>query len=203
MTQPREYDWPLRLRHRLPGGHELVLRELTPGDEAEWLQLWSDNVGGLTAAMTTDPAGPGAPSSYGQVIERLDAKARAGEHLPFVMAYDGRLVGQMQVTDVLRGGHQRGSAGYWVDQEHRGRRIAVYGLAMLIDEALGGFGLHRVEVAIRPENAASLSVAHRLGLRSEGLSRGLMYIDGGWRDHEVFAVTAEEIGEQPMIDRLG
>jgi hypothetical protein len=52
--------------------------------------------------------------------------------------------------------------------------------------------VHRIEVAIRPENAASLSVARKLDLREEGLRQSYLYIDGAWRDHRIFAVTARE-----------
>ncbi|MDO4717337.1 MAG: GNAT family protein, partial [Propionibacteriaceae bacterium] len=47
----------------------------------------------------------------------------------------------------------------------------------------------------RPENAASLRVVEKLGFRSEGLRPRLLHINGDWRDHLSFALTAEELGE--------
>jgi ribosomal-protein-alanine N-acetyltransferase len=52
--------------------------------------------------------------------------------------------------------------------------------------------LHRVEVNIRPENRASLRVAHKLGFRPEGVRKNYLHIDGAWRDHATFAVTVED-----------
>ena len=34
-----------------------------------------------------------------------------------------------------------------------------------------------------------------LGLRDEGLRRAYLHVDGAWRDHRTFAVTAEEVPE--------
>ena len=53
--------------------------------------------------------------------------------------------------------------------------------------------LHRVEVNIRPENVASRRVVEKLGFRPEGLRPSYLHIDGDWRDHLSFALTADEI----------
>jgi len=50
-----------------------------------------------------------------------------------------------------------------------------------------------VEIAIRPENGASLRVVAKLGLREEGLRVRYLHIQGRWRDHRTFAVTADEV----------
>ncbi len=55
-----------------------------------------------------------------------------------------------------------------------------------------GLGLHRLEANIMPENRASLEVVRSLGFRLEGLSRRYLKIAGTWRDHERWALTAEE-----------
>ena len=49
-------------------------------------------------------------------------------------------------------------------------------------------------MAIRPENTASLRVVEKLGFTEIGYAPGYLHIDGDWRDHKLFAVTAEEIG---------
>jgi ribosomal-protein-alanine N-acetyltransferase len=49
--------------------------------------------------------------------------------------------------------------------------------------------LHRIQAAVRPNNARSLAVLQRLGFREEGLAQDYLFIDGAWRDHRLFAVT--------------
>jgi ribosomal-protein-alanine N-acetyltransferase len=53
-------------------------------------------------------------------------------------------------------------------------------------------GLHRIEIAIRPENAPSLRVVEKLGFREIGYAPRYLHIDGDWRDHRLFALTVEE-----------
>ncbi len=54
-------------------------------------------------------------------------------------------------------------------------------------------GLHRVEIAIRPENAASLRIVEKLGFTEIGLAPGYLHIAGSWRDHRVFQLLAEDV----------
>ena len=75
-------------------------------------------------------------------------------------------------------------------------------MALATDYCLLTMGLHRVEVNIRPENAASLRVVAKLGLRDEGLRQHYLHIDGAWRDHRTFAVTREELGPGGLLARL-
>jgi ribosomal-protein-alanine N-acetyltransferase len=83
-----------------------------------------------------------------------------------------------------------------------GRGIAPTALALVIDHCLLMAGLHRVEVDIRPENAASIRVVEKLGLRREGYYERYLDIGGGWRDHLAFAVTVEELETGPLLSRL-
>ena len=106
-----------------------------------------------------------------------------------------RLVGQLTVSSITWGSLRSANIGYWVDQSVAGRGITPAAVALAVDHCFRAAGLHRIEVCIRPENAASLRVVHKLGFRSEGLRRGYLHIDGDWRDHEAFALTAEEVPE--------
>ena len=76
----------------------------------------------------------------------------------------------------------RGRAGAHADGGGDGRRLLLRRLR-----------LHRIEIVIRPENAASLRVVDKLGLRYEGSRPAFLHIDGAWRDHEVFVLNADEV----------
>ena len=64
-------------------------------------------------------------------------------------------------------------------------------------------GLHRVEINIRPENVASRRVVEKLAFRPEGLRPAYLHIDGDWRDHLSFALTAEEVPGGPGWEDRG
>ena len=65
-------------------------------------------------------------------------------------------------------------------------------VAMVIDHCFTTAGLHRIEISIRPENTNSLRVVEKLGLHEVGFAPRFLHINGEWRDHRIFAVTAEE-----------
>jgi ribosomal-protein-alanine N-acetyltransferase len=122
--------------------------------------------------------------------------------LPFMITYGGRVVGQINASNVVHGILRSCTVGYWVDGALAGRGITPTALALVIDHCFGPVGLHRVEVDIRPENRPSLRVVEKLGLRQEGFYQRYLDIDGGWRDHVAFAVTVEELAGRTMLSRL-
>ena len=117
------------------------------------------------------------------------------------MEYDGRFVGQLTVSNIVRGSAQFASIGYWIDERYAGRGIITRAVAMAIDHCFGPVGLHRIEIAIRPENASSLRVVEKLGLQEIGRAPRFLHIDGDWRDHVLFAITREEV-PQGVVHRL-
>ena len=122
-------------------------------------------------------------------------EARAGRALPFAVTYDDELVGQVTVSTVVRGAFDSASVGYWVDERVAGRGVTPTALALVVDHCFRTANLHRVEAAVRPDNAPSLRVVRKLGFREEGLHPRYLYIDGAWRDHRGFALTAEDVPE--------
>jgi [ribosomal protein S5]-alanine N-acetyltransferase len=102
----------------------------------------------------------------------------------------GWVIGSVHLSGIARGPFHGCSLGYGLDAQHTGRGLMHEALSALLDEAFSpAINLHRVQAAIRPENAASLRVVQRLGFREEGLARDYLYIDGAWRDHLLFALV--------------
>lgn len=184
-------------------GDVLALRPLRRSDEAEWYRLRWVNRDWLAPWDPTAPPGQKPISQSFQAWRReLARQARRGEYFSFAIELDGALVGQISVGPVHWGAGLSTPLGYWIDRGVAGRGVTPLAVAMTVDFLLLHGGLHRVEINIRPENAASLRVPAKLGLRHEGTRRGLLHIDGAWADHHSFAVTAEELGEGGLIGRL-
>jgi ribosomal-protein-alanine N-acetyltransferase len=66
------------------------------------------------------------------------------------------------------------------------------GITVTLQHAFTDLRLHRLEANIQPANQASLALVRRLNFCYEGISRAYLYIDGGWRDHERWAITAPD-----------
>ncbi|GAA1138129.1 GNAT family protein [Ornithinicoccus hortensis] len=192
----------MRLQARRPDGSVVTLRPLARGDRGRWQELRARNREWLQPWEATIPYGVEPRLTFGQLRRGLDRSAREGRALPFVIDDGTGVVGQMHLFDVVWGPRCTGTAGYWLDREAVGRGLATWSLAMLIDHALTDYGLHRVEVNIRPENTDSLAVARRLGLRDEGERVGLVHVAGDWRDHRSFAVTADELAGGTLVGAL-
>jgi ribosomal-protein-alanine N-acetyltransferase len=133
---------------------------------------------------------------FGALVRRDRRLWRHGRSLNMVIVVHGELLGRVCITGIEWGSARTGSLGYWIDEKHAGRGIVPLAAALLTQKGFD-VGLHRVEIASRPENQASLRVANKLGFRDEGIRKRYLYVDGGWRDHRVFALTADEkrIGE--------
>lgn len=58
--------------------------------------------------------------------------------------------------------------------------------------AFGPLGLHRLETNIQPGNESSIALVKGAGFRLEGYSRPYLKIAGRWRDHERWAILAED-----------
>lgn len=170
------------------------LRPLRYRDARAWTEVRQRNADWLRPWEPTSPV-PGArpPTSYRQLVRRFSAQARAGESLPWVVTYEGALVGQLSISGITWGSARMGSAGYWVDRGVAGRGVIPTALALAVDHCFFTVGLNRIEVNIRPENHASLRVVRKLGFREEGLRERFLHIDGAWRDHLSFALTADEV----------
>jgi ribosomal-protein-alanine N-acetyltransferase len=162
---------------------------------ARWLQPWEPTAPSSWALRNS-------PASWRTVVANLTKNGRSGAALPFVVEYGNRVVGQVNVSNVVHGALRSANIGYWIDSAVAGRGITPTAVAMAIDHCFANAGLHRVEIDIRPENAASLRVVAKLGLRQEGYYHRFLDIDGAWRDHVAFAVTAEETAASPLLSRL-
>nr|BBJ51579.1 hypothetical protein SAVMC3_42080 [Streptomyces avermitilis] len=105
------------------------------------------------------------------MVRHLRAEAAAGRMLPFVIEYQGRLVGQLTVAGITWGSMCSGHVGYWVDEAVAGRGVMPTAVGLVVDHCFRTVGLHRIEVCIRPENGPSRRVVEKLGFRSEGCVR--------------------------------
>lgn len=188
-------------RHVLRDGR-VGVRVIARSDAHQWLTVRARNEAWLRPWEATAPmpnAGP--PPTFAQMARRLRADARAGRTLPYVITLDDRLVGQLTVGGITYGSARSATIGYWVDRGVAGRGIVPTAVALAVDFCFTDLLLHRVEIAIRPENVASLRVMEKLGLREEGVRERLLHIDGDWRDHRCFAVTVEEVAPAGLLER--
>lgn len=183
--------WPARLQYGRVGLRPLRLR-----DAGRWSALRLRNEAWLAPWEPSSPfpwAQRHTRSAYLSMANVLRGQARQGVTLPFGIVYDDVLVGQLTVSNIVRGVLRSAHVGYWMDQAHAGRGVTTAALALVVDHCFGPVGLHRLQADVRPENAASRRVVEKLGFRQEAVYLRYLDIDGAYRDHLGFAVTVEDI----------
>jgi ribosomal-protein-alanine N-acetyltransferase len=180
----------------------VTLRPLAGSDAEAWRSARQRNATWLVRWDATVPPGSDArTTSFRALVCRLRRQARHGTTYPFAVEVDGHFAGQVTVNNIVRGSAQFASVGYWLDRDFAGRGVMPRAVAMVIDHCFTAAHLHRIEVAIRPENSNSLRVVEKLGLAEIGYAPRFLHIDGEWRDHRLYAITVEECPEG-MLARL-
>jgi len=112
--------------------------------------------------------------------------------LTTVLTGNGDIVGIFTVSQIVRGYFQSAYLGYYAHARHAGQGLMAESMMLVLDHAFGPLTLHRLEANIQPGNAPSIALARGAGFRLEGYSPRYLLIGGRWRDHERYAITADE-----------
>lgn len=185
--------WPIRL-----DSPPVTLRPLRRSDEAEWLRIRSsDPLWFRRWDSTRPPNSPEPTLTFSRLVRILNQRARRGQALPWAVEFadegePAKFIGQVTVSGIARGSASWAQIGYWIDPDFAGRGIIPTAVAMACDYCFS-IGLHRLEIAIRPENTNSLAVVRKLGFRLEGRRERYMHVNGQWRDHDMYVMTAEDL----------
>ena len=179
----------------LPRGRAVHLTAPSARDGDEFLEAVARSRG-LHRRWVAPPADPEAFDRYLRRLRRDDAVglwARRND--------DGALAGALTLSQIVLDPFRSAYLGYYAFVPHEGQGFMSDALALTLRHAFGTLGLHRVEANIQPDNAASIALVRRAGLRLEGFSPRYLKVAGRWRDHERWAITADErrprIGARP------
>ena len=102
------------------------------------------------------------------------------------------MVGVINVSQIFRGPFRSAYLGFYAFAPHAGDGYMTEGLGLVLRHAFGPMKLHRLEANIQPANGRSIALVKRCGFRLEGFSPRYLKIGGRWRDHERWAILAEE-----------
>ena len=114
------------------------------------------------------------------------------ERLEIHRSADRALLEHVEISQIARGNFQSAYLGYAIGAEHRGQGYMTEALQLALRHAFLTLRLHRVEANAEPGNESSLALVRRAGFSREGFSRRYLKIRGRWRDHERWALLAED-----------
>ena len=126
-------------------------------------------------------------TAYRSRLSRLKKLVQQDRAFPFHIFRENTLVGACNITHIERGTAQSAKLGYWIGESFTGRGFARASVCAASDFCFTGLGLHRVEAAVQSDNMASIKVLQASEFTLEGTARGLLKINGSWRDHDIYA----------------
>ncbi len=185
--RPDELVRPAEIPPAEPGASARVgLRVLQREDRSEFLALARDSRR-LHRPWTYPP-------ERADQFDELYSRSRREDFLCLLAcdADTGVITGVFTVSQIVRGAFQSAYLGYYAHEVHAGRGLMREALEQVLDHCFGPLGLHRIEANIQPGNAPSIALARGAGFRLEGFSPRYLLIGGQWRDHERYAITADE-----------
>jgi RimJ/RimL family protein N-acetyltransferase len=107
---------------------------------------------------------------------------------------DGALLGRCGINDVI---WQPGSAnlGYWVRTSRYGQGIAPAAVRQVVRFGFEELGLHRLELVIDVDNAASIRVAEKVGAVFEGVLRNRTGLRVAPRPARMYSLVPGDLAE--------
>ncbi len=164
----------------------VYLRAPHPADENEFVSL-------MRASRTFHRPWATAPTDEERFAAYLaDARRPDFEAMLVCREHDDAIVGFFNLSQITRGYFQSAYLGYAVGKPYAGQGYMRAGLELVLRHAFLTLRLHRIEANIQPDNHASIALASGAGFRREGFSPRYLKIGGRWRDHERWALLAED-----------
>ncbi len=163
-----------------------VIRPLVPADAEELTEVYRTNREFLRPYEPTRPE-----EFFTADLQRQRIESTAVDRWRWAIECEGRIAGVISLGDVIRESLQLANLGYFVAEEFNGRGLATSAVADVVRFAFGEAGLHRLEAGTLPENHRSQRVLEKNGFVRYGLARGLLMIDGVWRDHALYELLNE------------
>ena len=133
---------------------------------------------------------PANSQEYRQYVNSLRRKNRIG--FLVTVPDSGELVGVINVNEIVHGLFQSAYLGYYAFLPYAGQGLMWQGMEQVIQHCFRDLRLHRLEANIQPENERSIALVKALGFSKEGYSPRYLKVCGRWRDHERWAVRAEQ-----------
>lgn len=163
-------------------------------DWKQWAALREESRAFLTPWEPTWPRDALGRAAFARRLRRQVTEWRHDLAYSFFVfrREDDRLMGGLGLSNVRRGVAQMATLGYWMGEPYAAQGYMSEGVTALLSFAFRQIGLHRVEAACLPHNAASRRLLAKVGFTEEGLARAYLRIDGRWTDHVTHGILRED-----------
>ncbi|HMH45535.1 MAG TPA: GNAT family protein [Pyrinomonadaceae bacterium] len=174
------------IKNAVVAGKSVYLRKPVLQDMKEFLALNSASTQ-LHRGLVSPPK---QPTQFAAFLKR----SRRADSACFLICRveDHRMVGSINLSQIFLGRFRNAYLGYFIGAPYAGRGYMKETIRLMLRYAFTHLKLHRLEANIQPENLASVALVKGAGFIREGYSRRYLKICGRWRDHERWAILAED-----------
>jgi ribosomal-protein-alanine N-acetyltransferase len=133
---------------------------------------------------------PITPEQFAAFLKRSNTETSISVFVCLVT--DDSIIGAISLSQIFRAGFQNAYLGYYVGAQYAGQGHMTEAIQLMLRYAFKDLKLHRLEANIQPGNIASIALVKRAGFILEGYSPRYLKVCGRWRDHERWAILADE-----------
>lgn len=175
----------------------LILRPLELDDRERLLSYVLDNESWLAPWEPAHPEPYFTLEGQGSILQNCEEDRRNGSGVLLGIFERGdrgqRLYGRISISGMVRGIWQNGFVGYSIAAERDGQGYMTEALKRVVRFGFTELELHRLQASIIPRNKGSLRVLEKCRFRYEGRALRYLKINNVWEDHDLFALTSEEV----------
>jgi [ribosomal protein S5]-alanine N-acetyltransferase len=185
------------------GSARLLLRQYRTSDAESFAELlalsYKDHLAPWSPPGMEAEAAPtgGRRAAREHIFVALDKWEDGSDYRFFITLRESKeIVGQIGLTQIIRGVSQSCFIGYWIGLPYINRGYATEAVVLAMEFAFDVLKLHRISLWIATGNEVSLKIPARLGLRFEGTAIRGLFLGSQWHDTHIFAMTSEEWTER-------
>lgn len=115
------------------------------------------------------------------------------ERLLLCTVQDDRIGGAINLSDICCRNFCNTTIGYWTGMRDQRKGFMTAGISLVLRLAFQEMGLHRIEANVQAKNEPSKGLLAKVGFRYEGLSPQFLKIGDEWKEHERWAICAEDV----------
>lgn len=175
-------------------GDKIYLRFFEKGDAEAYTELQIRNREFFKNYVTTRSDKFYTLEYQKQFIKNTIVQRENDENYVFAICETNtdKVVGNVALTEVLRGPLQSCYIGYSLDLTCNGKGYMSEAVKLAVKFGFEELKLHRIEAGVMPHNGRSIRVLEKAGFQKEGIARKNVNINGKWEDHQVLAIIEED-----------
>ena len=117
----------------------------------------------------------------------------------WVIEEDGKLVGGVGLNNLDKADRRARLAIGLFNERHLGRGIGRKAIDLVLQQAFGPLGLHRVDLRVLSFNIRAIRCYEACGFRLEGIERESALVGGKWHDDWIMAILEQDFRDRTAM----